>query len=108
MGLLAEYHNVGRLFWHSIRLKKKSPIFHTNPSHEVDAPYRWSKSLIVRLPWATRGLVIGWWRDTTRTEEDAILAAMGGPQKGRDMTYDELLEELLCDGLEDAPSAKTS
>lgn len=61
------------------------------PTHETDYPYRWSKSLVVRLPWTTYGLVLGWWRNTDRTEEEAILAGMSG----RSFTRQEYIEEFL-------------
>lgn len=91
MSLTNTTRGIGRFFWHSIRLKKRSSLVHIFPTHETDYPYRWSKSLVLRLPWATYGIVLGWWRDTTRTEEEAILAGM----QGRDMSYDELLAETM-------------
>lgn len=89
MSLSNDTHGIGRFFWHTIGLKKKSPIAHRHPSHEMDYPYRWSNSLLLRLPGTTRGLVLGWWHQTTRTEEQAILAAMSG----RDMDFHELHDE---------------
>lgn len=89
MALTNETHGIGKFFWHSISLKRKTPICHRFPTHEIDAPYRWSNSLILRLPGTTYGLVLGWWHSATRTEEEAILAGMAG----RDMTYGELREE---------------
>lgn len=71
---------MGRLFWHSISLKKKSPIFHHYPTHEVDEPYRWSNSLIVRIPFSELGIVMGWWHTTDRTEEQTLIDAMEGRQ----------------------------
>lgn len=91
MALSADTHGFWRFFWHSISLKQKSPVLHTSLSHETDYPYRWSRSLILRLPGTTRGLVLGWWRNIVRTEEDAILAGM----QGRDMTYKDLLKETM-------------
>jgi len=63
---------------HSIRLQKKSPIVHRFPSHEPDEPYRWSNSLIVRLPGTHYGFVVGLWRATNRTEEQTLLEALQG------------------------------
>lgn len=73
-------HDIGALFWHTIRLQKKSALFHRYPSHEVEEPYRWSNSLIVRIPWSSYGLVVGFWRATERTEEQMLLAALEGRQ----------------------------
>lgn len=91
MALSNETYDIGRLFFHSIRLQKKSDLLHFFPTHEIDYPYRWSKSLIVRFPGTTRGLVVGWWRNTSRTEDEAVLAGM----QGRDMSYQEYLEEAM-------------
>jgi len=70
---------------HGIKLRKKSPIFHMYPSHEVEEPYRWSNSLIMRVPWHQQGVVVGFWRATNRTEEQTLLDAL----EGRQMTDDE-------------------
>jgi hypothetical protein len=90
MAITNETHGFWRFFFHSISLKKKSPLVHMNQTHEIDEPYRWSKSLILRLPWATRGLVLGWWRNTTRTEDEAILAGM----QGRPLDMSVILKEV--------------
>lgn len=73
-------YNLGPFFLHTIRLQKKSPIFHRYPSHEVEEPYRWSNSLIVRIPWSSYGLVLGLWRTTNRTEEQMLIEALEGRQ----------------------------
>lgn len=90
MAITNETHGIGRFFFHSISLKKKSAIFHMSQTHEIDEPYRWSNSLVLRLPWTTRGLVLGWWRNTTRTEDDAILAGM----QGRPIDMSVVLKEI--------------
>jgi hypothetical protein len=81
-------HSIGPLFAHTIELKRKSPIVHTYPTHEVDEPYRWANSLILRLPGTRRGLVLGWWNKTDRTEEQALIDAM----EGRKMSHTEFTE----------------
>jgi hypothetical protein len=68
-------HDLGRVFTHAISLDPKSKRLHTAPTHEVDSPYRWSNSLVVRV-WRSYGFVLGWWRNTQRTEEQALLAAL--------------------------------
>lgn len=73
-------HDLGPLFVHRIRLQKKSPLLHRYPSHEMDEPFRWSNSLILRLPWSHQGLVLGLWHSTDRTEEQTLLDALGGRQ----------------------------
>lgn len=83
-----ETHGAWRFFWHTISLKQDGPIYHRYPTHEIDHPYRWANSHILRLPWSSKGLVLGWWRNTTRTEEQAILDAM----EGRRMDHEEFSE----------------
>lgn len=78
-------HSMGPLFVHGIKLQKKSPILHRYPSHEIEEPFRWSNSLILRMPKSFRGLVIGLWRTTDRTEEQTLLDAL----EGRQMTDNE-------------------
>lgn len=85
MSIHNQVKSVGPLFVHSIKLQKKSPIFHRYPSHEIEEPYRWSNSLIVRIPWSTYGFVLGFWRTTDRTEEQMLLEAL----EGRQMTDEE-------------------
>lgn len=78
-------HELGPLFVHTIKLQKKTQLFHRYPSHEIEAPYRWSNSLIVRIPWSRQGFVFGLWRTTDRTEEQMLLEAL----QGRQMTDEE-------------------
>ena len=85
MSIHNKKHDLGRLFWHSIKLQKKSPLIHRHPSHEVEYPYRWSNSVIFRIPWCRQGLVVGLWRSTDRTEEQMLIDAM----EGRQMTDEE-------------------
>ena len=84
MAIHNKKHDLGPLFTHGIKLEKKSPIFHRYPSHEVDYPYRWSNSLIVRIPWCRQGFVLGLWRSTNRTEEQMLLEALEGRQMDTD------------------------
>lgn len=85
MSINVETHGIGRFFYHSISLKKSSPLVHRYPTHEVDHPYRWANSVILRLPWSSKGLTVGWWHNTGRTEEQALIDAM----EGRKMDHEE-------------------
>ena len=88
MSIHNQVKSVGPLFVHGIKLQKKSSLFHRYPSHEVEEPYRWSNSLIVRIPWLRQGFVLGFWRSTERTEEQMLLAAL----EGRQMSDEEFSE----------------
>lgn len=73
---MAETHDLGPIFVHSIWLKEGAPLAHTAPTNELEEPYRRSKSLIIRLPFTNRGAVFGWWRKTGRDEEEALREAV--------------------------------
>lgn len=68
-------HDAGRAFVHLIRIRPSTPPVHIGDTIEIEAPYRRSRSLIVRISWS-RALVIGWWRDTSWDEEAALMAAV--------------------------------
>ena len=56
-------HDLGRLYWHLMRVPWHSPVLQLNgESHEVEEPWRigrcWVWRLLCFLPFA---LVVGWW-----------------------------------------------
>lgn len=66
-------HDIGARFWHTIKLRKGTPLTHRAVTNEAEPPYRTSNSLVVRL-WPLRfGLVFGKWLGTNRTEDEAML-----------------------------------
>lgn len=75
-----------RLFWHTIRLDPKSDLYHRFLSHETQYPYRESNSRIFRVPFSSLGVVLGSWKETGRTEEESLLAALSG----REVPLEEL------------------
>lgn len=80
MALKHETHDIWgtQLFWGTIRLRKGTELYHANPTHEIDPPYRWAVSHIIRIPFTSFGLTFGRWHTATRTEEEAILAGLAG------------------------------
>jgi hypothetical protein len=62
---LTTTHDVGRLFWHVIRVRKGTPFHHRALTQEYEEPFRFSDSHIFRLPFG-RALVLGRWH----TDED--------------------------------------
>jgi hypothetical protein len=70
--ILLRTHNLGRLFWHPVRLTG-APLAHRGKSAQYDWPYRHARPLIVRGPWGC-GLAIGWWRDHAELDISAHLA----------------------------------
>jgi hypothetical protein len=67
--------DLGRLFFHRVALRRHVPLLHFADTHEVEEPFRYSRSVILRY-WPRRGLVLGWWRDTGREEDEALLAGL--------------------------------
>ncbi len=80
MALKHETHDIWgtQLFWGTIRLRKRTELYHANPTHEIDPPFRWAVSHIFRIPFTTIGFTFGRWHAATRTEEEAILAGLAG------------------------------
>ncbi len=80
MALKQETHDIWGtpLFWSIIRLRKRTELYHAYPTHEIDPPYRWATSHIIRIPFTTFGITFGRWHTATRTEEEAILAGLAG------------------------------
>ncbi len=80
MAIKQETHDIWgtSLFWGTIRLRKRTGLYHPYPTHEIDPPYRWAVSQIFRLPFTTFGISIGRWHTATRSEEEAILAGLAG------------------------------
>lgn len=75
MALDSKTHDLtDKLFWHTIRLNKKSDLYHRFLSQETQYPYRESNSRIFRLPFSRFGLVVGSWYETGRTEDEALAA----------------------------------
>jgi hypothetical protein len=79
MTLHSNTHDItSRVFWHTIRLKKKSAIYHRFQSHETQYPYRYSNSRVLRLPGSTFGIVLGRWTNVERSEAEAIMGGLSG------------------------------
>jgi hypothetical protein len=67
-------HDVGPIFVQFVRLKRGTAFLHTATTFEIVEPFRRSQSIIVHC-WPGRGLVVGFWRRTGWTEEEALRAA---------------------------------
>lgn len=65
-------HDVGRIFWHVIRVRKGTPLHHRALTQEYDEPFRFSDSHIIRLPLG-RALVLGRWHTDESIDEVAAL-----------------------------------
>lgn len=69
-------HDVGRAFVHTIPLRPRTPLVTRADTNEIDVPFRYSHSYVIHF-WRGHGLVLGWWTDTGRDEDTALLTAIG-------------------------------
>lgn len=74
---MPETHDVGPLFAHTVNLQPGTPFIHRAPTDEIQPPFRRSKSLIIKV-WPGKGIVLGRWRHTWRSESDALYTALQG------------------------------
>lgn len=75
-----------RLFWHRVRMARFGPDIHFAPSREIEEPFRVGKAVILHLEPFSRGLAIGWYRNTSLSEFEALRRALSL----RDPTQQEL------------------
>jgi hypothetical protein len=75
-----------RLFWHRVRMARFGPDVHFAISRELDDPFRVGKAVILHLEPFTRGVAIGWYRNTGLSESEALRRAVSL----RDPTQQEL------------------
>lgn len=87
---MAQTHDFGRLFTHTIQLVEDAPLAHRAKTVEIDPPFRQSRPLVLRVPFTGKALVIGWWLNTAWDEETALLEAVSG--WGVD-PYDESIDD---------------
>ena len=110
---MPDTHNLGKFFWHRIRLRTDAPRHHRYETHEYEWPYRWARSHVLRLA-RNFGLVVGRWQGGDLDEESAEYEAhLHQAVQGR--TYmstdrfrrvaDAIEWQVLPDGDEDRPDA---
>lgn len=88
MGMKHETYDIWgtQLYWGTIRLRRRTELYHANPTFEIDEKLRWGISHILRFPLTPFGVFIGKWQSTrSGSEEEAILKALSG----RDLKEDE-------------------
>lgn len=88
MGMKHETHDIWgtQLYWGTIGLRRRTELYHANPTFEIDEKLRWGISHILRIPCTPFGFVFGKWQKTrSGSEEEAILKALSG----RDLREDE-------------------
>lgn len=80
-------HDLGRFFWHGLQEVRMRWPLRRDHTWEVEEPYRFSRSLVIRL-WPTNyGIVLGWWRDLSVNLQHESNVAWDEATEG-DMAYD--------------------
>jgi hypothetical protein len=74
---MPETRDMGPLFAHTVNLQPGTPFVHRAPTDEIEPPYRRSNSVIIKI-WPGKGIVLGRWRNTWRSESDALYTALQG------------------------------
>lgn len=64
-------------FYHTAKLVPDAPLFHRAETFETDPPFRRAKSLVIRLWPSATALVVGRFKPTGQTEDEALMAAVG-------------------------------
>lgn len=90
---MAQTYDLGRLFLATAIFKTSSgarpPLVGLLPSQEVEEPYRHSLTAFLRVPLTTRGVLLGWWRDSLLDPDSALMQAISGHGLDLDDEIDE-------------------
>jgi hypothetical protein len=84
---MPQTHGVGPFFVHAVNLRPHTPFLHTAPTDEINPPYRYSRSLIIKI-WPGKGIVLGRWKNNWRSETAALYTALQG--YGNAMSTDDI------------------
>lgn len=72
-------HQIGkRHFAHTMKYpSRKFPIIDRGNTAEIEAPYRYGQSLVVRMPLSSKAVVVGRWTGVSADEDAALRHAIG-------------------------------
>ncbi len=75
---MPQTHDIGsKTFVHRMDYPSRDfPVIDRGHTTEIEYPYRSGKSLVIRIPFSTRAVVIGRWGDQ-QDEETALQTAIG-------------------------------
>lgn len=96
-------HDVGPFFLHGIRLRPRTALIHRAVTDELDPPFRTSNSVVFRFfRW---GIVLGRWRETGRSEQEAFAtlgreAALTTEQVREARRFDWKYQQELAEAME--------
>lgn len=79
-------YRVGNYFAHKMEYPTvKFPVIDKGHTQEIEWPFRFGKSVVLRVPLTRRALVFGKWKDA-KTEEAALMSAL----QARTIDYGEI------------------
>lgn len=73
---MTQTHDIGEIFWHTTKVERLSAWRARGKTQEVDPPYREADPWVFHVPGFKFAIVIGKWRGTNLTEDEALLKAM--------------------------------
>lgn len=69
---MPQVHDIGPIFVHSMTYPAKDfPLIDRGETQEIEEPYRYGRSWVLRVPWSRRAIVTGRW--TREEPEDSAL-----------------------------------
>lgn len=69
---MPQVHDIGPVFVHTMNYPDRNfPLVDRGETQEIEDPYRYGRSWVIRLPWSRRALVTGRW--TSQEPEDSAL-----------------------------------
>lgn len=94
---MPQTHDIGKLFVHTMKIPVarswRVKLVERADTQEISYPYRSGRSVLLRIPWVLRGLVIGVWGDPELDEDEAMYRALGGVMRDRHGVHRRVNEE---------------
>lgn len=77
--------DIGNFYWHNLEYSyKPKGLWEKADTQEIDAPFRRGAGLAVRVPFTRKAIVIGHWRETGYSENEALTYAINGRGLAKD------------------------
>jgi hypothetical protein len=69
----------GNFYWHELTYPyKPKGLWEPADTQEIDAPFRRGHGLAIRVPFTCKAIVIGHWKETGYSENQALTYAING------------------------------
>ena len=71
--------DIGNFYWHNLTYPyKPKGLWETADTQEIDPPFRRGHGLAIRVPFTRKAIVIGRWKETGYSENQALTYAING------------------------------